>query len=83
MDNLIDDNLFKKGLEYAFQIIPRANTFLEFSDAILDYSKPSVNSVYYSCFFLLTFVAKTKSMVYWNLAYFKHLYEEYITSGTS
>ncbi|MGL5981290.1 MAG: hypothetical protein ACRCZY_10520, partial [Phocaeicola sp.] len=45
-------------------------------------SKPSVNSVYYSCFFLLTFVAKTKSMVYWNLAYFKHLYEEYITSGT-
>ncbi|MGL5980751.1 MAG: IS66 family insertion sequence element accessory protein TnpA [Phocaeicola sp.] len=22
-------------------------------------------------------------MVYWNLAYFKHLYEEYITSGTS
>lgn len=37
MDTTIDNNLFNEGLEYAFLIIPDVNTFLEFSDAMLDY----------------------------------------------
>jgi len=45
--------------------------------------KPSVNSVYYYCIPLPTFVLKTNIMVYWNLSYFKQLYDQYIVSGSS